>query len=153
MTHKQIMEEVPMLETSLAAQWRVAELARNERAVELQRIKANVDKMILRAPISGLVVMQTTMRAGEMSQIKAGDQVGAGLASHANRGYEFDDVGRLREPGERGAHSDWGQSPRAFRRLPGSGVARGSVLHWSHAQGRRVARRICQGGSGHASGC
>ncbi len=77
-THKQIMEEVPMLETSLAAQWRAAELARSERALELQRTKANLDKMTLRAPISGLVVIQTTMRAGEMSQIKAGDQVRPG---------------------------------------------------------------------------
>ena len=77
-THKQIMEEVPMMETSLAAQWRAAELARGERTLELQRTKANVDKMTLRAPISGLVVMQTVMRAGDMSQIKAGDQIGPG---------------------------------------------------------------------------
>jgi HlyD family secretion protein len=77
-TRKQIMEEVPLMETSLAAQWRMAELALGERTVELERIKANVDRMTLRAPLSGLVVMQTTFRGGDMTQIRVGDQVGSG---------------------------------------------------------------------------
>ena len=78
--YKLSQTEVPLMQASLQAQWRIAELARDEGYAELKRTEANVDRMLLRAPIDGLVVMMTTMRRGsaEQAQIKAGDQVGSG---------------------------------------------------------------------------
>lgn len=78
--YKQTQREVPLMQTSLQSQWKVAELARDEGYAELKRIEANVDRMLLKAPMDGLVVMMTTMRRGsaDQAQIKAGDQVGAG---------------------------------------------------------------------------
>jgi HlyD family secretion protein len=77
---KQTQLEVPLMKTSLQAQWRLAELARDEGRAELKRSEANAEKMVLRAPMDGLVVMMTTMRpgAGDAAQIKNGDQVGPG---------------------------------------------------------------------------
>jgi len=76
--HKLLLTEVPLMETSLAAQWRAAQLAQAEAEAELKRIEANLDRLVIRAPITGMVVMQTTMRGAQMAQIKAGDQVGPG---------------------------------------------------------------------------
>jgi multidrug efflux pump subunit AcrA (membrane-fusion protein) len=78
-THKQLLNEVKMMETSLQSQWNKALLARDEGRNELKRTQANVDRMVLHAPIGGLVVMMTTFRrGGSNGQIKAGDQVGYG---------------------------------------------------------------------------
>ena len=79
--HKQLQTEIPMMKTSLQSQWKLALLSRDEGLAELKRTEANVDRMVLRAPIDGLVVMMTTMRRGssDQAQIKAGDQVGSGM--------------------------------------------------------------------------
>ena len=79
-TQKQLMVEVPMMEQSLQSQWRLALLARDEGLAELKRTQTNVDRMTLKAPLSGLVVMMTTFRPGNATaaQIKAGDQVRSG---------------------------------------------------------------------------
>ncbi len=60
-THKQLLNEVKMMQTSLQSQWKPALLARDEGQAELKRTEANVDRMVLRAPINGLVVMMTTV--------------------------------------------------------------------------------------------
>jgi biotin carboxyl carrier protein len=78
--YKQTLLEVPLMKTSLQAQWRLAELARDEGQAELKRTEANAERMVLRAPMDGLVVMMTIQRRGsaEAAQIKNGDQVGPG---------------------------------------------------------------------------
>ncbi len=78
--YKQTQLEIPLMKTSLQAQWRLAELARDEGRAELKRTEANAERMVLRAPMDGLVVMMTTMRRGasDAAQIKNGDQVGPG---------------------------------------------------------------------------
>lgn len=73
--HEQILKEAKHLVDSLRAQIRVAELTLAEAKVELQRVERDVDRMVVKAPIDGLVVMQTTFRGGEMGQIQVGDQV------------------------------------------------------------------------------
>lgn len=79
-TYQQVLKEVPLMEASLKAQYRAQQLALQESMAELKRMEANVEKMTLRAPIAGLVVIQTIQRRGatQAEQIKVGDQVGIG---------------------------------------------------------------------------
>jgi membrane fusion protein (multidrug efflux system) len=79
-TYQQVLKEVPLMEASLKAQYRAQQLALQESMAELKRMEANVEKMTLRAPIEGLVVIQTIQRRGatQAEQIKVGDQVGIG---------------------------------------------------------------------------
>ncbi|HSB13649.1 MAG TPA: HlyD family efflux transporter periplasmic adaptor subunit [Bryobacteraceae bacterium] len=77
-SYEQILKEAKYLEASLRAQLRVAELSLAEAKVETQRVERDVDRMLMKAPIDGLVVMQTTWRGGEMGQIQLGDQVHPG---------------------------------------------------------------------------
>jgi HlyD family secretion protein len=78
--YKQVQTEVPLMKVSLQSQWKSAELARDEGYAELKRVEANVDRMLLKAPMDGLVVMMTVMRRGsaDQAQIKVGDQVRTG---------------------------------------------------------------------------
>jgi multidrug resistance efflux pump len=73
--HKQLLNEVRLMEQSLAAQLKLAELIRAEAVIEMRRVELNVDRMLIRAPLNGLIVMQSIFRGGEQSQIQEGDQV------------------------------------------------------------------------------
>jgi HlyD family secretion protein len=79
-TYKQLRSEIPWMETSLQSQWKMALLARDEGLAELRRTQANVDRMVLRAPIDGMAVLMTTMRRGssDQAQLKTGDQINSG---------------------------------------------------------------------------
>ncbi|MEZ5401640.1 MAG: efflux RND transporter periplasmic adaptor subunit [Bryobacteraceae bacterium] len=76
---KQVRQEIKFMDTGLAADRKVAELEVRQSELELQRNERNVDRMVLKAPIDGLVVMMTTFRGAEFDQIKVGDQVYAGM--------------------------------------------------------------------------
>jgi multidrug resistance efflux pump len=76
--YEQIRAETKLLEESQRAQIRATEIDHNQAKLELQRAEANVEKMVVRAPMDGIVVMQTLIRNGESAQIKQGDQVAAG---------------------------------------------------------------------------
>ena len=73
--YKQILQEIPLLETSQKADLRGTELKRDESKIELQKSAANVEKMLLKAPMDGLVVMQSIRRGMEFGQAQKGDQV------------------------------------------------------------------------------
>jgi len=77
--HKQLLNEVKLMEQSLNAQVRVAELIREEARLEMERVKGNVDRMVIRAPIDGIVVMQATWRGGEQGQVQQGDPIFVGM--------------------------------------------------------------------------
>jgi multidrug efflux pump subunit AcrA (membrane-fusion protein) len=79
-TYKQVLTEVPLMETSLSSQYKSAQLALQEGEAELKRQEANLEKLSLRAPLNGLVVVQTVQRRGssDAAQIKVGDSVGFG---------------------------------------------------------------------------
>jgi len=79
-TYKMVLTEVPWMEASLKAQYKAQQLALQEGQAELKRMEANLDKMTLKSPIDGLVVIQTIQRRGssEAATIKVGDQVGIG---------------------------------------------------------------------------
>jgi HlyD family secretion protein len=78
--YKQSLNEVPLMEASLNSGLKSAQLALREGEAELKRLESNLDKLALRAPFNGLVVIQTVMRRGssDAAQIKVGDTVSFG---------------------------------------------------------------------------
>ena len=66
---------IPQQEISLRSQRRQAELDLEQAKLELERAQRNVERMIIRAPIDGMFVAETTRRGTEFGQIQAGDQV------------------------------------------------------------------------------
>jgi multidrug efflux pump subunit AcrA (membrane-fusion protein) len=72
---KQILTEQKLFETSQKAQFRVNEIERDQSRLELKRAEADVQRLALRAPIDGIVVMTSIWRSGEFGQVQEGDQV------------------------------------------------------------------------------
>lgn len=77
--YKQLLAEVKFVEAGQKSQLRVAELEVQQAHVELKRAEANADRMLIKAPINGLAVMQNTFRGTEMAQIQPGDQLWPGM--------------------------------------------------------------------------
>ncbi|HEX2726059.1 MAG TPA: efflux RND transporter periplasmic adaptor subunit [Beijerinckiaceae bacterium] len=77
--YKQFLSEVKFVEVGYQSQIRAAEIELQQAHIEQKRIEANADKMILKAPIDGLTVMQSLFRGGEMAQIREGDQLYPGM--------------------------------------------------------------------------
>jgi HlyD family secretion protein len=75
---EQIEGATKLVEQSQAAQIKAAEIDLNQAKIELRRTETNADRMILKAPMDGIVVMQSIFRGGEFGQIRAGDQVASG---------------------------------------------------------------------------
>lgn len=73
--YKQLLSEQKLFDVSQRAELRAAEIDRDQSKIELQRNTANVEKMVLRAPLDGIVVMQSIFRGGEMGQVQQGDQI------------------------------------------------------------------------------
>jgi multidrug efflux pump subunit AcrA (membrane-fusion protein) len=103
--YKQLQQEVKFVDIGLKADRRVAELQIKQSKLELQRAEANANRMLMKAPIDGLVVMQNVFRGSEFDQIKVGDQVYPGQmfmqivdpsAMVINATVSQVDVGRLR---------------------------------------------------------
>ena len=76
--YKQLQEEESFFVESQRAELRNSELDRDQSKVELQRAQNNVDRMVMKAAIDGIVVMQSIFRGGDFGQVQKGDQVGAG---------------------------------------------------------------------------
>ena len=76
--YKQLLAEAALVEESQRAQIRSSELNRDQSKIEMQRAENNVKKMTVKAPMDGIVVMQSIVRNGEFGQIREGDQVAAG---------------------------------------------------------------------------
>ena len=76
--YKQLVAEAALVDESQRAQIRANELNRDESKIEMGRAEANVKKMSVKAPMDGIVVMQSIVRNGEFGQIREGDGVNAG---------------------------------------------------------------------------
>ncbi len=76
--YKQLVAESALVDESQRAQIRSNELNRDQAKIEVGRAEANVKKMSVKAPMDGIVVMQSIVRNGEFGQIREGDQVAAG---------------------------------------------------------------------------
>ena len=77
--YKQVLEDSKLYEESWRAQLKAAEIDRDQARIEFKRAQSNADRMLIKAPIDGLVVMQTMYRGGEAVQIREGDQVYPGM--------------------------------------------------------------------------
>lgn len=78
-TYERTQSELKLYEIGYQSQLKTASIELQQAQIELKRAEANADRMVLKAPIDGLVVMQTMFRGGEMVQIQAGDQLYAGM--------------------------------------------------------------------------
>jgi len=77
-TYKQLLYEASLVIEQQAAQIRVQQLNLDQSAIELKRAEMNVQRMTVKSPMDGIVVMQSIVRNGEFGQIREGDQVFAG---------------------------------------------------------------------------
>ena len=73
--YKQVLAEVKYFDIGQRAQMRNAELDLQQSKIELKRAQANADRMVMKAAIGGLTVMQSSIRGSEMAQIQEGDQL------------------------------------------------------------------------------
>ena len=76
--YNELVSESPLVEEAQRAAIRVSELDREQSNIELDRAQRNVEIMSLKAPIAGIVVMQSIFRGGDFGQVREGDQVSAG---------------------------------------------------------------------------
>jgi HlyD family secretion protein len=76
--YKQLVAESALVDESQRASIRSSELNRDQSKLEMGRAEANVAKMVIKAPMDGIVVLNTTTRNGEFGQIREGDVVAAG---------------------------------------------------------------------------
>ncbi len=73
--YKQLLAEVPFRRASEEAQLRLARLDLEEAKVELERARNNAEKLIIRAPMDGMVVLLDVFRGGEFGRVREGDAV------------------------------------------------------------------------------
>lgn len=76
--YKQLVYESSLVEESQRAAIRSSELNRDQSKIELSRAETNVQRMTIKSPMDGIVVMASIVRNGEFGQIREGDQVNAG---------------------------------------------------------------------------
>jgi HlyD family secretion protein len=78
--YKQILAERKEFDEGQVADLRRSQLDLDKAKIELQRAQNNVDMMVMKTPIDGIVVMQSIIRGGDTAQVRQGDQVYAGMA-------------------------------------------------------------------------
>ena len=76
--YKQLLEEAKLVEASERAQILTAQIERDQAKLELDRATMNVNRMVVRAPMDGIAVMQTIWRGGDFGQVQQGDQIWPG---------------------------------------------------------------------------
>jgi multidrug efflux pump subunit AcrA (membrane-fusion protein) len=74
-SYKELLYEASLVIEQQAAQIRVQQLNLDQAAIELKRAEMNVQRMTMKTPMDGIVVMQSIVRNGEFGQIREGDQV------------------------------------------------------------------------------
>ncbi|MBM3759061.1 MAG: HlyD family efflux transporter periplasmic adaptor subunit [Acidobacteria bacterium] len=73
--YKQQVAEGKFIDEQEKAQLKFAELEFKSLELEYKRSEQNAERMVAKANIDGMTVMQNTMRGSEFAQIQAGDQV------------------------------------------------------------------------------
>ena len=74
----QLERETRFRKAGQRAELRNLELALQRQKLFVDRIEQNLDRFVMKTPMAGLVVVQSTFRGGEFGQIQAGDQLGSG---------------------------------------------------------------------------
>ena len=73
--YNQLLAEVKFVDIGEKAQVRTSEIDLAQSKNELKRAELNADKMLVKAPIDGVAVMQNTFRGSEFGFFQQGDQV------------------------------------------------------------------------------
>ncbi len=77
--YKEMLAEVSLREQSLAADLRNAEISMKMEELHVQRHENDLTKLVIRAPIPGMVVLQTMFRpGGDQVTVAVGDRMGPG---------------------------------------------------------------------------
>jgi len=76
--YKELQSELAMTVEKQRAEMRILEYTRDRHARHRDRHRRDVTRFTMRAPIGGLVVMQSVWRSGDFGQIQEGDQVWPG---------------------------------------------------------------------------
>ncbi|MCP5114262.1 MAG: hypothetical protein GY953_25815, partial [bacterium] len=77
--YAQLVAETEYLLVSQKSQIRSAEIEVRQSQVELDRARENLDKLIIRTPIDGMVVRLDVFFGGELRQAREGDEVWSGM--------------------------------------------------------------------------
>ncbi len=77
--YKEMLAEVALTEQSLAADLRNAEISMEMEELRVERQENDLKKLLIRAPIAGMVVLQTMFRpGGDQVTVAVGDRMGPG---------------------------------------------------------------------------
>jgi RND family efflux transporter MFP subunit len=77
--YKEMQSEVALTEQSLAADLRNAEISMKMEELHVERHENDLKKLVIRSPISGMVVLQTMFRpGGDQVTVAVGDRMGPG---------------------------------------------------------------------------
>ncbi len=76
--YKQLLYEDDLVDQEQQSKIRSTALNLSQSQLELARTEANVGKMVLKAPMDGIVVLASTVRNNELGQLREGDEVRAG---------------------------------------------------------------------------
>ncbi|MEO8592175.1 MAG: HlyD family efflux transporter periplasmic adaptor subunit [Candidatus Solibacter sp.] len=76
--YQQLLVQSSLVDESQRSQVRANELTRDQSKLEMARAETNVEKMKVKSPMGGIIVLQSVTRNGEFGQIREGDQVAAG---------------------------------------------------------------------------
>jgi len=76
--YKELLEEAKYKRISEEAQLREAELELREANLELERARMNADRLLVRAPMDGMVVLLDVFRGGQFSRVREGDMIYSG---------------------------------------------------------------------------
>lgn len=77
--YKQVLLEVPHVRIGEESQRRISQMDLQDSKLELRRAESNAERMIVRSPIDGMVVMLNIMRGTEFAAVQAGDPIPAGM--------------------------------------------------------------------------
>ncbi len=77
-TYEALLRQSRYVKVGESAEVRLAQLELQEARVEERRAEANVEKMVVRNPVDGLVVVTEIFRGSEFGQIRTGDQLRPG---------------------------------------------------------------------------
>jgi HlyD family secretion protein len=78
-TYDQLRETFDLKRRAAQAAIRILEIQRDRTQQTMEHAKANSDKMQIRSPLDGVVVLNTIWKQGTMGEVQEGDQVRAGV--------------------------------------------------------------------------
>src|SRR5579864_4577026 len=78
-TYDQLRETFDLKRRAAQAAIRILEIQRDRTQQTMEHAKANSDKMQIRSPLDGVIVLNTIWKQGTMGEVQEGDQVRAGV--------------------------------------------------------------------------